>query len=459
MKVVAAPSTQRVVLYVSRHLAADIACTALDARWQIVHAKTAAEAERALAHGSLAVVLLDLTDTSLLQQLNALGALAERAIATWVALVSPGQTGDAPIRRFILDFCFDFVIAPCPNERLMFVLGHAYGLSALRIGNVAPPSRLSKHKMIGQCDAMQKLYRGIDKCAATDAPVFIAGESGTGKELTARAIHDGSSRRSRPYVAINCASIPPTLLQSELFGYERGAFTGASQRRIGRIEAAHGGTLFLDEIGDMPSECQAVLLRFLQEGTIERLGGIESIRVDVRVISATHIDLDAAVAAERFRADLYHRLCVLRLVEPPLRERGDDIRLLAIHALNAFRHDCPRKLRGLSADALDAMYNYPWPGNVRELINCVHRAIVMADGRFITTADLGLPLASNTPPRTLAEIRSEAERRGIEQALQRHAYRLTDAAEELGVSRTTLYRMIHAAGLGGDAPPDFTAVG
>ncbi|CAH2909381.1 MAG: Nitrogen regulation protein NR(I) [uncultured Paraburkholderia sp.] len=191
----------------------------------------------------------------------------------------------------------------------------------------------------------------------------------------------------------------------------------------------------------MPHECQAVLLRFLQEGTVERLGGNGPIHVDVRVISATHVDLDKAVEEGRFRADLYHRLCVLRLVEPPLRERGE---LLANYALSMYKQDGARKLRGLSSDAIVAMSNYAWPGNVRELINCVRRAVVMSEGRFITANDLGLPATDNGPAVKLAEIRSKAEKDAIEHALQRHGYKLSEAAAELGISRATLYRLMHA---------------
>ncbi len=228
---------------------------------------------------------------------------------------------------------------------------------------------------------MQALYRSIRKVAITDAPVFISGESGTGEELTAVAIHERSVRRDQPFVAINCGAIPPHLLQSELFGYERGAFTGANQRKIGRVEAANGGTLFLDEIGDLPLESQASLLRFLQERKIERLGGQTSTEVDVRIISATHVDMQTAMIEGRFRADLYHRLCVLQIDEPPLRVRGKDIELLANHMLKRFRKDASRRLRGFSPCAIAALHNYGWPGNVRELINRVRRAIVM--GRFL----------------------------------------------------------------------------
>ncbi len=412
--------------------------------WQVVHAKTTAIAERMVERDNIKVGLIELPEDCSTQYLSALEGCMRRGEANWVAQIAPGQSDNELVSRFILDYCFDFVTRPCLNERLIFALGHAHGLSNLRKARVAPEPSMGRHEMVGQCEAMQQLYRHIDKCAATDAPVFVAGESGTGKELTARAIHVRSSRSAQAFVAINCAAIPPTLLQAELFGHERGAFTGAVQRKTGRIESAHQGTLFLDEIGDMPHECQAVLLRFLQEGTIERLGGSNEIKVDVRVISATHVDLEKAVEDGRFRSDLYHRLCVLRLVEPPLRERGGDIKLLANYALSMYRQDGARKIRGFSSDAVVAMSNYAWPGNVRELINCVRRAVVMSEGRFITAADLGLPQSSNIPAVTLAEIRSKAEKDAIEQALQRHGYKLSEAAAELGVSRATLYRLMHA---------------
>ncbi|CAG4916330.1 sigma-54-dependent transcriptional regulator [Paraburkholderia saeva] len=419
-----------------------------EAGWHVAYTTSVAEAEHILDCSEISVGLVEVPRDCTSQHLRALESCLERTHTTWIAAVWPGQTDDESLRRFILDYCFDFVTMPCVDERLTFALGHAHGLSSLR-SRAAMPQQLTlgRHEMIGQCDAMLQLYRGIDKCAQNDAPVFIAGASGTGKELTARAIHERSTRAESEYVAINCAAVPPTLLQSELFGHERGAFTGAAQRKIGRIEAAHGGTLFLDEIGDMPIECQAVLLRFLQEGTIERLGGTGSIKVDVRVISATHVNLEAAVEAGRFRADLYHRLCVLKLSEPPLCERGEDVKLLASYALDMFRRDNSRKLRGFTSDAITAMCSYTWPGNVRELFNCVRRAVVMAEGRFITAADLGLPVDPENARRTLSEIRAEAERAAVQQALRRHGYNLSGAAEELGVSRATLYRLMNAVGL------------
>jgi DNA-binding NtrC family response regulator len=421
------------------------------AGWQVVHARTPQQVERMLERGTIRVGVVVLPDHCTEQQLAEFQSCLAHSDATWVALVRQGQSERPAIRRFILDYCFDFVTVPCVDERLAIVLGHAHGLSLLR-DDVDEPSTLPGcSTMIGNCEPMQKLYRGVEKCARNGAPVFIAGESGTGKELTARAIHESSARAGKPFVAINCAAIPPSLLQSELFGHERGAFTGALQKKIGRIEAAAGGTLFLDEIGDMPHECQAVLLRFLQEGTIERLGGNASIKVDARIVSATHVELQQAIEAGRFRADLFHRLCVLRLDEPPLRARGHDIKLLAHHALSLHKRDGRRKIRGFSSDAIAAMFNYSWPGNVRELINCVRRAVVMAEGRFITASDLGLPDAEPKQGRTLAEIRFEAERTAVREALVRHSYSLSSAAVELGVSRATLYRLLNSIGLRSEA--------
>src|SRR5471030_1807525 len=302
----------------------------------------------------------------------------------WVAICHPTNIEDAGVLQLIRDYFFAYVTLPASNDRIIDAIDHAYGMASLaeRAWKDQPNSHSEGH-MIGSCDEMLALFSSIRKVAMTDAPVFIFGESGTGKELTALAIHADSVRRDRPFIAINCGAIPTHLLQSELFGYERGAFTGANRRKIGRAEAANGGTLFLDEIGDLPLESQVSLLRFLQERTVERLGSHETVPVDVRVVSATHVDLDEAVRLGTFRADLYHRLCVLRLVEPPLRERGKDIEILAYHMLERFRSDSPRRIRGFSAAAIRALYNYKWPGNVRELINRVRRAIVMSDGRHI----------------------------------------------------------------------------
>ncbi|MEA3119194.1 MAG: hypothetical protein QOI13_2464 [Paraburkholderia sp.] len=446
------PRAERTVLFLSSVPDTANVESLVAAGWQVVRAKTLQQAGRLIEHGGIHVGVVAVPEDSSEQQLAEIESFISHTDATWVAQVRHGQAEQPAIRRFILDYCFDFVTVPCIDGRLAIVLGHAHGLSLLRESvEVTGPAR-GCCTMIGNSEPMQRLYRGVEKCARNNAPVFIAGESGTGKELTAHAIHEQSSRAGQAFVAINCAAIPASLLQSELFGHERGAFTGALQRKIGRIEAAAGGTLFLDEIGDMPHECQAVLLRFLQEGTIERLGGNGVIKVDARIVSATHVDLQQAIADGRFRTDLYHRLCVLRLDEPPLRERGHDIKLLAYHGLSLHKRDGMRKIRGFSGDAIAAMFNYSWPGNVRELINCVRRAVVMAEGRFITAADLGLPDSEPKQGRTLAEIRSEAERAAVREALARHAYSLSSAAIELGVSRATLYRLRNSIGLRSEVP-------
>lgn len=410
-----------------------------------------ARPKRGEAGVGLGVGLIDL-GRGRCEDLRAAEALVMAVRANWVAAVSPGGTHSEPVRRFIRTHCFDYVTMPVEPARVAAVLGHALGMSALGAdadGELGRTEWLAPEdaRIVGQCDAMLRLFGLVRKIARTDAPVFISGESGTGKELTAQAIHEQSARKKAPFVPINCGAIPPHLLQSELFGYERGAFTGATERKIGRVESANGGTLFLDEIGDLPLGSQASLLRFLQEGCIERLGGHVSIPIDVRIVSATHVDLESAVEAGRFRADLYHRLCVLRVDEPPLRERGKDIDLLAHHILQAFKIEGGRPIRGFAPCALDAMHAYAWPGNVRELINRVRRAIVMSDKRLLTAEDLGLARLSAGPATTLAEAREAAEKAAIEAALLRHLDRINDVAAELGVSRSTLYRLMVRYGL------------
>jgi DNA-binding NtrC family response regulator len=333
-----------------------------------------------------------------------------------------------------------------PHEWLARIIGHALGMSQLRRVESAAGTVSVQDGMVGECESMRQLFRAIRKIAASNAPVFISGESGTGKELTARALHERSARRKAPFVAINCGAIAHQLMQSELFGHERGAFTGAVQRKVGRVEAANGGTVFLDEIGDLPIAAQAGLLRFLQEGTIERLGGHESIPVDVRIISATHVDLDKAIEDGRFRADLFHRLCVLRVKQPALRERGRDITLLAHHVLHKFRADGSRRIRGFTPAAIHAMHTHRWPGNVRELINRVRRAIVLTECGSISEDDLGLEREERQRV-TLEQARAVAERQAIETAIIRNGGRIGDVAAELGVSRSTLYRLMTVYGL------------
>ncbi|WP_052391774.1 sigma-54 dependent transcriptional regulator [Paraburkholderia bannensis] len=427
-------ATERPVLYVSDNPNRHIVDLLTAAAWHVVAATPAELAGDATANAASRVGLIELPHDVSPEQLSALQKCTRRAKVTWIALVHPGQASAAATRQFIVDHCYDFITAPYPEQSLLFAIGHAYGLATLRDASSTAhdePRRISSRRahgqfdMIGECESMQELYRGIQKCARTAAPVFISGESGTGKELAARAIHNRSSRARQSYVAINCAAIPTTLLQAELFGHERGAFTGAMQQKIGRIESAAHGTLFLDEIGDMPYSCQAVLLRFLQEGTFERLGSNTPIKVDVRIISATHVDLEAAVAQGKFRADLYHRLCVLKVTNPPLRERDTDIELLAQHALALYKKEAQCKIRGFSEDALAALHQYDWPGNVRELFNCIRRTLVMAENPLITAADLGL----HTLPESLGDALNVAQ-------AETHASATTAPAAAASANRT-----------------------
>lgn len=369
----------------------------------------------------------------------------------WVAGVTQKQLEQPWVRRLIHHYCHDYVTLPCASSLLGVVLGHAHGMAALSPDDgQAHAVGLDGDDMIGESPAMRTMQQMLQKAAMTEAPVYIAGETGTGKELAALAIHRRSARRERPFVVINCGAIPQSLMQSELFGYERGAFTGASQRKLGRIEMAHTGTLFLDEIGDLPMDSQASLLRFLQQGSIERLGGHEEIRVDVRILSATHVDLAAAVADGRFREDLYHRLRVIELRQPPLRERGGDIDLIAAHALSHHAAEATRRIRGFSPCARQAMQRYAWPGNVRELVNRVRQAVVMADGPCITARDLRLEGEDIDAPETLDAARCQGERAAIERALQRNGHRMAATARDLGVSRVTLYRLMARHGLRDD---------
>ena len=381
---------------------------------------------------------------------DAIGSIASTCASmrdvVWVALVDVGQTASPNVRALLRDYCFDYVTLPASHQRIADTVGHAYGMECLFARD---RERLESEEkgIVGTCSAMLRLFDTVRRFARTDAPVFVFGETGTGKELTAVAIHRHSERRNGPFVAVNCGAIPSHLLQSELFGYERGAFTGANARKIGYVEAANGGTLLLDEIGDLPHESQASLLRFLQERAIHRLGGSDPVPVDVRIVSATHVDLREAMEEGRFRPDLFHRLCVMRIDQPPLRARGKDIELLAHHVLLKFRSDGARKIRGFTPCAIEALYNYPWPGNVRELINRIRRAIVMADSRLISASDLDLGQYTAQQSTTLAEARERAEKRAIEAALLRHRHRLAEAAAELGISRVTLYRLMGAHGL------------
>lgn len=372
-------------------------------------------------------------------------AIAESKME-WLALTTATVAALPQFACLLANAFFDFHTLPLDPQRIVQALGHAHGKAMLRrrLREITVPIR-GRYGMVGTSPAMLDMYRLLDKFVRVDAPVLINGESGTGKELAALAVHRESARRNGPFVPVNCGAIPPALIQSQLFGHEKGAFTGAHQRQTGSLEAANGGTIFLDEIGDLPLESQASLLRFLQESTIVRVGSTKTIAIDARVVAATHVDLGAAVRAGRFREDLFYRLNVLHLDIPPLRERVEDLPLLVEHVLEVHRAHMAPGVRGLSSGAYDAMRAHRWPGNVRELINRVHRAMIMCEGTLITAADLGLEsariAAGPAAAQSLADARQDTERDLVLAALDRNTYNMAATARELGVSRVTLYRL------------------
>ncbi len=350
---------------------------------------------------------------------------------------------------------YDFHQKPFAPEILNLVIQRAFYLHALQQENRRMMQSQADSPMAGiiSRDAgVMKLCRSIEKVAPTSASVMLLGESGTGKEVLARALHQLSSRQNNRFVAINCAAIPENLLESELFGYEKGAFTGAAKQTKGKVELAHGGTFFLDEVGDLPMALQAKLLRFLQERVIERIGGHEEIPVDVRIVCATHQNLKELATAGRFREDLYYRLSEIVVNIPPLRERTGDAALLAHHFKNKFCAQESRPTLHFSPEALVVIENHKWPGNVREMENCIKRVVIMADGPQITVDDLGLAASDmQEEPINLRQVREEAEYKAVIKALARVDGNIVKASELLGISRPTFYDLMsrHAIKLPG----------
>jgi two-component system NtrC family response regulator len=336
----------------------------------------------------------------------------------------------------------DYHFKPVDLDELRVVLRRAAFLHGFEAGGEGGgPAGARFEEILGSTPKMKEIFGLLEQVARTDVTVLLEGESGTGKELAARAIHARSARRDGPFVAINCGAIPETLLESELFGSEKGAYTGAHARRRGKLELAHGGTLFLDEIGEMSPPLQVKLLRFLQERRLERVGGHEQIPVDTRVIAATNKALRAEIQAGRFREDLYYRLSVIVITMPPLRERGEDLVLLANAFLRRACHEHRRRLR-FSPAALQAITRHPWPGNIRELENAVQRGVIMARGRLVEPADMALAPAPVTAVPTLREARHETERRLLVDALTRTQGNISRAARELGVSRPAIHDLL-----------------
>lgn len=415
------------------------------AGWEVCLAQDAQSVRQLIENDHVAVGLADLSGSpSELDRAEDL--LASCRLTSWIAVLLHASLQNPALRGIVGRYCYDYHTLPLQSERLLLSIGHAHGMATLAQTMHDETAAEREAEMVGACPAMLAHFRDIRKVATVDEPVLITGESGSGKELTAQAIHERSARVDGPFVALNCGVLPANLIQSELFGHEKGAFTGANQRKIGQIAKAEKGTLFLDEIGDLPLDLQINLLRFLEQKTIRRVGGGEEIPVDVRVLAATHVNLEEAVAAGRFREDLYFRLNVLRLHVPALRDRAGDIEILAQYFLEKFSPRTKPAFKSFSPDAYKRMLMHPWPGNVRELANRIRRAIVMADGRLITAADLGFTqkpdagLAGESV--TLETARNNAEREAIRMAMRAVGNNLSLAARKLDISRSTLYALL-----------------
>jgi two-component system NtrC family response regulator len=381
---------------------------------------------------------------ALLQDIHALAPNTKVIVLT-------GQNDHANALRAVGLGAHDFCTKPFEPELLTWTIDRAFRVHELQEENqrlLAARGSPAASGIITRDPAMLRVCRTIEKVAPSSATVLILGESGTGKELLARALHDLSPRRGERFVAINCAAIPETLLESELFGYEKGAFTGAVKQTLGKIELGEGGTLFLDEIGDLPMSLQAKLLRFLQERVIERVGGRQEIPVDVRIVCATHQSLKARIGEGRFREDLYYRLAEIVVEIPPLRDRPGDATLLAHGFARRFADEQRRGVMMLQPDAIEAIEGHAWPGNVRELENVIKRAVIMADGAEIKASDIGLSEAEpDLAALNLRQVREQAERQAVLRVLGRVNGNLSRAAELLGVSRPTLYDLMYRFGL------------
>ncbi|MDB5701190.1 MAG: prsR [Sphingomonadales bacterium] len=365
-------------------------------------------------------------------------------------IVASGHGARESALRAIASGAYDFYQKPVDIDELGMIVARAFHLHAIEAEN-ARLAEVSGGGVLGglitSAPEMLKVARTIERVANADVSVMLLGASGTGKELLARGVHDASGRKSKAFVAINCAAIPETLLESELFGHEKGAFTGAVKTTEGKIEQAEGGTLFLDEIGDVPLPLQVKLLRFLQERVIERIGGRKAIPVNTRIVCATHQNLETMIAEGRFREDLYYRLAEIVVKIPSLAERSGDAVLLARHFVTRYGHMNPQ-VKGIAPDGLSAIEQWGWPGNVRELENRMKRAIIMADGKMVTAADLDLGAGDREPyVINLKAIRDAADGQAVRRALGRTEGNISNAAKLLGISRPTLYDLLKSHGI------------
>ena len=421
--------------------------------YHVLMAGDRASAMEAVRRERPEVVLLDLGlpphPNAATEGMVLLSGIQAFAHETKVIIVS-GQSERANAVRAVGAGAYDFLCKPVDTTQLKLLIERCVYVSGLEREYRETEALLRPdvfEGMVGSGDAMQEVFTVIRKVAMTPAPVLILGESGTGKEMVARAIHRCSPAKDRPFIAINCNAIPENLIESELFGHEKGAFTGAHTRREGMIESAAGGTLFLDEIGDLPNHVQVKLLRFLQERKIQRVGGREELDIDTRIVAATHVDLNEAISEGAFREDLYFRLAVVVCRLPALRDRCGDIQLLARDFLRGFAARNGRTGLIFDPGALREISRHPWPGNVRELQNRVQRAVIMADGDRIESADLELDALSNESAGTLREAREKLEGDMVRNALDRNGNKIAAAARDLGVSRPTFYELMSKLGI------------
>ncbi|MBI4682172.1 MAG: PEP-CTERM-box response regulator transcription factor [Nitrospirae bacterium] len=432
----------------------------LSKEYTVLQALNRSEAIPLFTKNQPLVVTLDLglppDHNNATEGLSCLREILKKAPETKVIIVTGNNDRENALKAIQMG-AYDYYLKPVNMSELKVILQRAFHLSKIESENLKLHKMLNKEigyaGMIGQSPEMQNIFETISKVASTDVSVLITGESGTGKELVARAIHDKSSRNKGPFIPINCGAIPETLLESELFGYEKGAFTNAYAQQKGKFEYADRGTLFLDEIGEMSPNLQAKLLRFLQEKKIQRIGGRKDIEIDTRVIAATNIDLNIAMKEHKFREDLYFRISVIAINVPPLRDRGIDIKLLANIFLERYTVMFNKKIKGISQSAMSEIEKYPWPGNVRELENKLQKAVITTEAGIIEPHNLGLGAQSNEilsrePSEkwdkgvTLKEARKRLEMDLILGVVERHNGNIKRAAEELGISRPTLYDLI-----------------
>jgi two-component system, NtrC family, response regulator len=420
---------------------------------EVVLAGDRASAVKSVVDHQPAVVTLDLglppDPANASEGLAALEEILALAPHTKIIVVT-GNDDHSVALQAIASGAYDFCQKPVDIELLKLIISRAENLAALEQENRELQKKTTGDgpfsQIIGSSPEINQVLRTAEKVAASDASILILGESGTGKELVAQALHQASSRHDQPMVAINCAAIPAELLESELFGYEKGAFTGATKTTVGKVERADGGTLFLDEIGDMPIALQSKILRFLEARVFERVGGREEINVDVRIICATHQDIQGLISEQQFREDLYYRIGEIEIVIPPLRDRVSDIPVIARSFLNQFAKQQKSDISGFTDDALQALGNHRWPGNIRELKNTIKRATIMCDGKRISATDLGLendPAAEHPALNyDLKQVRAEAERTAINNALNSADGKISAAADLLGITRPTLYALM-----------------